>query len=861
MFYLGIDLGTTNCSAAYSKGEIIEDAKIYQAVSDDLFESKKQLPSFFYIPKNQEDFAHYPDIDQINGIAGYFAKEQAKVNASHVVQSAKSWISSYKEQSINKILPFANSFLSAEKKISPVEAQSKYLKIIYDQIAPDSKDSKVVITVPASFNEYAKNLTLEAANLAGIQNALLLEEPQAAFYNWMYYQDKTDISLQKVLVIDIGGGTTDFSLLRQEKGIWNREAVGEHLLLGGDNIDLALTYKKERELGRKLNADEFWQVLTICRNMKEGYLSNESKEKEYILKGSGSRLFHSNVLIKFKANEVRNFIIDGFFPNMKFDKDISKNEKIIDLGFRKVGLPYEKNPNITYHLMQFILEHCKDGIDAVLFHGGTLGSELIQNSILINLENWFDKKIKVLKNPDSDLGVSHGACIYALAKDGKQDLIQSGLSHSYFIGTEEVVNEDGSFYCIGEKGQLEGINKTCPHSFQLKGNQKVSFPLYFSQNGDYLVGSLLKEKQNLKLISNIEIELKSKDGHFPVQIESSLNSTGQLQMFMVNTRNKEEKFQLEFLTQKSSKNSEKRVVKAPLEAERMIDFFYGKTQSKVDKKGPIGLLKKFEEIYKNKRNEWSVEFCRYLAKPLINNQRARRRKEIYESSFFNAVGYFLRPGFGHDGDSDLIKKLDFVNFSYFPKSTQNRVEYWVFLRRISGGLNEEFQQSLWDSYKNYILKNALIVKLPGNYPNEQELKELRKCFCFFEYLNKSSKKELFEHLLNEYDKKRLKKSEYHLFHKVLSLDLSYAANNYCLEQKVSEKLFKYLLENIDENKEMSNTLSLLLKESDQVLHGFDEILIQKIKLSYHLNSTEMNKKQEEEISYGETLPLGLKVLK
>lgn len=860
MFYLGIDLGTTNCSAAFSKGEIIENASIYQAVSDDLFEYKNQLPSFFYIPKVQEDFSHYPSIKQLNGIPGYFAKEQAKTNVYDVVQSAKSWISAYNDQSSNKILPFASNSSDNKNKISPVEAQAKYLQTIYEQVVPQGQAASIVITVPASFNEYAKNLTLEASKLAGMEDVLLLEEPQAAFYNWMYYQDKRDSSLEKVLVIDIGGGTTDFSLLKQEKGLWNRQAVGNHLLLGGDNIDLALTYKKEKELGRKFNPDEFWQVLTICRDMKESYLGEDFGAKEFVLKGSGSKLFHSNAVVKFQANEVRDFIINGFFPLISYDTTPSKGAKSNDLGFRKMGLPYEKNPNISDHLMQFVVQNCPEGIDAVLFHGGTLESDLIQDCLLKNLNSWFNKNVRVLKNPDSHLGVSHGACIYALAKSGQQDLIQSGLSHAYFIGTENSTSHENHLYCIGEKGQLEGDRKLCPHEFQLKGNQKVSFPLFMSPNGDDLVGSELIGDTSLKLVSNIEIEFSSKDGHFPVQIESHLNSTGQLQMFMVNTRNNKERFQLEFSTH-AARSSTKAVVKAPLEAEKLILEYYGKSMTSADKKGPVGLLKKFEVLYKNKKSDWSVEFCRYLVKSLVENQRARRRKEIYESSFYNATGYLLRPGFGHEGDKDMISKLDFVNFTHFPKATQNRVEYWIFLRRISGGLNEEFQQSLWNSYKNYVLKKALTVKLPGTFPNEQELKEMRKCFCFFEYLNSESKKELFEYMLSELKNNRIKKSEFYLFHKLVSIAPSYASKQHCLTPLVTQPFFDYLSEHVDSSKEMHNTLNVLYKESEQALHGYNEDLMQKLKSLYSLDLKEIEDNYEQEISFGETLPLGLKLLK
>ncbi|MEE2923203.1 MAG: Hsp70 family protein, partial [bacterium] len=280
--YIGIDLGTTNCSVAISRGELVEDKGVLQAVGEDLFESRNQLPSYLYLigESEQSNFQNYPFINDLPGVCGLFAKQCSETQPARVVRSAKSWISLANHNSTNRILPFTSD-KESNQCLSAVEVQSAYLRQIRLSLnTVFENNEQVVITVPASFSEFSRRLTLQSAEQAGIKNALLLEEPLAAFYNWLFYREHKTTNFSTVLVIDVGGGTTDFSLLRHEKGNWNRSAVGRHLLLGGDNLDLALAVQKEKQLNRKLHPDEFNQLISHCRSVKEDFLASDEEFRE-----------------------------------------------------------------------------------------------------------------------------------------------------------------------------------------------------------------------------------------------------------------------------------------------------------------------------------------------------------------------------------------------------------------------------------------------------------------------------------------------------------------------------------------------------------------------------------------------------
>ncbi len=883
--FIGIDLGTTNSSLAFSHGGIIENALVNQAVGEDLFKQCPHLPSFLYLPpqKDLERFKHYPGFEGLGAIAGTYARSLSTQLPGQVVQSAKSWISLSNENSQNRILPFKDHEVAGVReegtqihKLSPVEAQSAYLKQFKSQLHDLFESSNIVVTVPASFDEFARRLTLDSIESAGIENAVLVEEPLAAFYNWMHYGGKKAQKIQTVLVADMGGGTTDFSLLERKGSSWSRRAVGDHLLLGGDNMDLALLVQKERELNRQLDPQEFIQVLGFAREVKEEFLqassaSQEPEVKELRVLSSGSRLFQHDFEVRFSRDEVLDFILDGFFPVIaEGDLRLKEEAPVQDLGLKEFGLPYAKNPVVTIHLHQFLKQACPEGPDAVLFHGGALQSSPVRSALLENLKLWFSKPVQDLKNPDPLLGVSHGACIYAMARAGLLDLIHSGLAHNLFMKVEEK-GGGSSFTCVAAAGQEEGKKAICPAKFQVKGNQQVQFPLYRSKGCDPVgVGEILDagdtlEKELLGL-PPVFANLPATHNFFPVQISSEIASTGELKLYLDNARDSEQ-FELNFETRLHSK--EKKILKIPPMAEKLIQLHYGGGQVAKEaeaelktfaKKGPRGLLKQLEKIMGTARMEWGVDLSRFLAKLLIGRQKSRRKSELHEQAWFNAVGFFLRPGMGHPLDKELIGQLIPASFIHFPKVVQNRLEYWIFLRRISGGLSEALQNILFESYAGYLRGAKPAVKLPGPNPGAQEMREMLKCFVCFEYLKPVHKENLFRLLMDSFSKGSLPREDWWLFSRLLSRVMQYAGFGHCLPTAQAHQFFKLLLKSPRKEREITNILGTLFHHDENRRVAFDEKLKDDLISLYNLKSLHLDQSEEERYSFGESLPLGLKII-
>ena len=854
--YIGIDLGTTNCSVAISRGELVEDKGIFQAVGEDLFESRDQLPSYLYLVGESErsNFQNYPFINDLPGVCGLFAKQCSETQAPRVVRSAKSWISLANHNSTNKILPFTTQ-KESNQCLSAVEVQSAYLRQIRLSLNTVFESSEqVVITVPASFSEFSRRLTLQSAEQAGIKDALLLEEPLAAFYNWLFYREHKTTDFSTVLVIDVGGGTTDFSLLRHEKGNWNRSAVGRHLLLGGDNLDLALAVQKEKQLNRKLHPDEFNQLISHCRSVKEDFLASDEEFRECTILSAGSSLFASAFQVQFNRSELESFLLDGFFPILK--KDFNLEQKPKDMGLREFGLPYEKNPSITEHLIEFLGQNqISNEIDAVLFHGGTLMSDVIKDRLQVSLENFLGHEIVRLNNPEPSLGVSHGACVYALARRGYGQLIQAGLSHDLYLKVEEA--QSTRFYCIATRGQSEDQIHQAQRTFQLKGHQRVSFPLIQANPSHQgVLGEILEELPESQSLPALETKIESEDPYIPVRLSSQLQNNGSIEL-KLNSLRGSESFSLNFDT---SDKPIKQIRKAPFEAERYLREIFGKNSGK-DKKQMRGVLKQLEEKVGEPRKKWGLDTCRFLARALVDRNRSRRRSEEAEAAFYNTAGFLLRPGFGHEEDQKLIEELDYTEFCHFPRKVQNRVEYWIYLRRLAGGISDSFQNTLMRSYGNYLFNKSSVLKLPGGAPQIQEIKEMWRTFCNFEWLEIDLKLQLFDKLLQDFQRKRLKPSEWWLLGRVASRQMQYAHFDRCLPASRVEPLLQICLSNSSKKTpELIHLVRLLALEPahrdldygtatrEELLDAFPEV------------NTQLDLGEEQKVVFGESVPLGLKLM-
>jgi len=499
MYIIGIDLGTTNCTMAYAlkEGGDVQQFLIPQITSLSGSEELPSLPSCLYFPLEEEQ-----KVLGVDFCVGTFAKKRGEEIVDRMVASSKSWLS---QSSIDRRAP-----LLSIAKISPLEATKRILAHLKD--AWDKKmevsfaDQKVLLTIPASFDPSARELVLEAAREAGYPELTLLEEPQAAFYAWLGNAKENWRDLLKVgdevLVVDIGGGTTDFSLIRvtEEEGnlVLRRIQVGPHLLLGGDNIDFAIAYlakDKLESMGHTIDSFQLTALKHASQRAKEELLSENSKKNtvDISIMGRGSKLIGGSLKVKIEKEEVLNLILDGFCPKLKAHEKALPDRRA---GLQEVGLPFVSDPRITAQLASFLSVNPTH----VLFNGGAMKAMPMQERIMETLASWDDgKKPMLLPGYDLDFAVSLGAVHYGFASQGNGIRIKSGLSRSYFIGVEEPMpavpgrKPPVKALCIAPHGMEEGSAWRIPNEqFQLPLGELASFR-FFSKDSKTLSDGTVPE--------------------------------------------------------------------------------------------------------------------------------------------------------------------------------------------------------------------------------------------------------------------------------------------------------------------------------------------------------------------------------
>jgi molecular chaperone DnaK (HSP70) len=473
-YVIGIDLGTTNCALAYAPegGDPREQPpvalfEVPQLVNPGEVRDEPLLPSFLYLP-GPSDFPGgsiaLPWDESPEYVTGTLAQRRGTEVASRLVASAKSWLSHAGVDRTAPILP-----LNAPEgiaKVSPVEASRRYLEHLreaWDSKMPDAPfvEQQVLVTVPASFDAVARELTLKAAEEAGYRNLLLLEEPQAAFYAWIErhpdWRERVTVG-DLILVVDIGGGTTDFTLIAvtEQAGelALERVAVGEHLLLGGDNIDLALARHVEQQLsakGTKLEAMQLHALWQQCRLAKERLLAKDNKKREepVTILGRGTGLVGGTIKTKLAAEDVERILEEGFLPAVS-SHDMPQRRR---MGFGELGLPYAADASITRHLARFLRQQAAQsehgvrrgasGLAApthVLFNGGVLRSGVVRERILGVLNGWLSEEglapAAPLLGEDLMHAVARGAAYYGLARTGRGVRIRGGVPRTYYVGIE-----------------------------------------------------------------------------------------------------------------------------------------------------------------------------------------------------------------------------------------------------------------------------------------------------------------------------------------------------------------------------------------------------------------------------------------
>jgi hypothetical protein len=812
-FVIGIDLGTTNCAVGYvdtnETAWKVRTFRVPQLVAAGQVEPRDTLPSFYYQPAAGEFSAESVRLpwhsstsslarvekgdspsrqDQIAAdtslvgkgqspfstragqsacsIVGSFARDHGDLSQGRLIESAKSWLCHAGVDRTAELLPWHG--LPEVEKISPVEASSRYLKHIHDawnHQFPESPlaQQDVIVTLPASFDEVARELTVKAAALAGLPRIVLIEEPQAAFYAWINrHRDNWERLVmpgQKILVCDIGGGTSDFTLIRvraREDGKvqFHRVAVGEHLILGGDNLDLALANALETKLmgDRKLEPRQWGVLVRICRQAKETLLGEHPPEKLTVhLPSSGSRLIGGGMQVDVTRAEVESLLVQGFLPETTLEDRPNRHRS----GFQEFGLPYAADPAITRYLADFLSTHRHVGEEAetavgtasrtkrrtktdtsrirkaqtpaasateydharpdvILFNGGFFASPVLRERLLEVLKSWFPSKSKkawlpiVLDHDRLDLAVAHGAAYYGMVRRGVGEKIAAGLARTYYIGVE---GDEPQAVCLIGAGTEPGqqIDLEDP-TFELLVSQPAEFPLYVSSTRlTDLPGTIVTfDREQMTPLPPIRTVIRSgskgETGRVPIQLHARLTEIGTLDLWC-SSLDQNRRWKLQFDV-RSTTQSDIAPHAGAGEREGFVDEavwercheLIGRTFGPQGTDDPESLVNRLAEAIGSDRRDWPASLLRRLWEALVEVEAGRTRSPKHEGRWVNLAGFSLRPGYGLAADDWRVsetRRILLGKSGHFTSAGHS--EHWILWRRICGGLPSGQQRALADA--------------------------------------------------------------------------------------------------------------------------------------------------------------------
>ncbi|MEF1168935.1 Hsp70 family protein [Vibrio campbellii] len=763
-FLVGIDLGTTNTVVAYCEiTDNLEQSEVSLFDIDQLIGPgevvrKPLLPSFRYHPAigqiSPSDLTLPWENEPVSGdisnvIVGEWARELGAKVEGRQVSSAKSWLSHQAVDRSSDILPWAGA--QDVDKVSPVIASASYLNHIrqaWNYRHPSNKleDQDVVVTVPASFDETARKLTLEAAELAGLKKIVLLEEPQAVCYDWYARHQQTAADelkeLPLILVCDVGGGTTDLSLIEasfssQNELALDRIGVGEHLMLGGDNLDLALAHLAESRFNqsKKLTAASLTKLIQQTRKAKENLLSASAPEEVKItMLGSGSKLLGGTKSIGLSKQEVHQIALDGFFPLSDFSEVPDKRRSAVV----EFGLPYVADPAVSKHVAEFLTQHQQVaraalGIEddkqnaipvGLLLNGGVFNSELVTERVTTLLSDWRGAPVTVLDNPHPDWSVALGAVAFGKARRGAQLKIGGGAARSYFLHLQEK-NKMGKALCLLAKGTEEGHEiRLSGRRFSLTLGEPVRFNLLTSTHDTLTNNTAIQNGVMVDVDPDLfaplppyittlegegaELQANQKE-RVEVQLACQLTEVGTLKMECVSAEDDSKRWDLEFEVRNKQTDDSEQVKLHPKlnECKELIARLYSGNKKSAESKEIKTLAKDLEKKL-GKRDEWDFTTLRQLFDTFAQGRKRRRRSEQHEKNWLRLAGFALRPGFGDPTDSWRIEQvwgLYQQNIQF--KNHQGWTDWWVFWRRIAGGLSQEQQETILADIAKYLHPGAM----------------------------------------------------------------------------------------------------------------------------------------------------------
>ena len=744
---IGIDLGTTNSALAYVEEAAglpdypeIKVLEIPQYVAPAQIDPRRTLPSFLFLG------------DQT--YIGAYAREQGALVPTKSVHSAKSWLSNPEVDRTAKILPWDAQ--EGGRVLSPVEVSNAILSHIRDawnQAHPNAplSEQDVVLTVPASFDEEARELTVQAARDGGIEKLTLVEEPAAAFYSWianhLAQSQKSLFDGQLVLVCDVGGGTSDFTLIRVNRDgdrvEFTRTAVGKHLLLGGDNLDLTLAWLVESKLGTQLSIRQRSGLRRQCAAAKEKLLADPNlKSVEITVLGAGSSLVGGTLKTEITREEALELTLEGFLPFCAIDEKPAEEKRSL---FRELGLPYVSDPAVTRHLAAFLSANENAKPDAILFNGGFFIPDICQQRVADVMERWYGRRPLILENHDLDLAVAVGAAYYSYVKaTGAGLLVRGGLPRAYYVGVGE-----SNAVCLVPRGAEEGQTlELDSQDLHLVANKPVSFRLYSSlARVDDKVGDTIEASADLHLHAPLNAVIrfgKSGERLVPVKLRAHLTELGTLEVW-ADSKISDHHWRLQFELRKTATAAHGKpaaVVSddALIQAEALLDATF-----KAGTLAPEELPGKLEQTLALGRNSWPLSAIRRMADRMLENADGRRKSAALEMRWLNLCGFCLRPGFGFPADDYRIEQARRVYAAglTFANQVQNEIDWWIFWGRIAGGLNKNQQVDIFQR-----LSPALLPR-PGKRLrlNNSLLREMWRTGASLELLPLQTKAQLGDALL------------------------------------------------------------------------------------------------------------------
>jgi len=782
-FVVGIDLGTTNTACAYvdtSAGRTIEVFEIPQLVAPGEMRPRPTLPSFLYLAGAHELPAGSLDLPWALGrdfCVGELAREQGARVPGRFVSSAKSWLCHGGVDRTAAILPWGAA--DDVPRVSPVVVSARilaHLREAWDASFPvPLAAQQVVLTVPASFDEVARELTLAAAGEAGLPDVVLLEEPQAAFYAWLLAHERDWrarlASHALVLVVDVGGGTTDLSLIaartsRGELGL-ERVAVGEHLLLGGDNIDLALARDVEARMlpgGGQLDTQRFHGLVSQARAAKERLLNDASRaEVRVSVPGRGGTVVGGALTATIARVEVESTVLDRFFPRVPAD---ARPRWAAGLALREWGLPFAAEPEITRHVAEFLARQREavgegEGTlarpDALLFNGGALEPPAVRERLCDVIASWQDGERPVVLDAQSlQLAVARGAAYFGLVRRGLGVRIGSGAARTYYLGLGDAgADAPASVLCLVPRGMEEGESiEIAEHEFELLANRAVSFPLFTATDriGERAGQIVTVPPGALTSLPPIRTVLrfggKLAEATLPVHLEVRLSEIGTLEVWC-RSRTTDHRWRLEFRLRGEAaapvEAGEAALVVAPARVDEAARLLRDALEGGDD---PVTLTRRLETALGAGRDGWPLAAIRSLWDVLWALETARTRSPEHEARWLNLAGFLLRPGFGEANDEVRVNRLFRVlgGDLRHPRAIQCRAEWWNLWKRIAGGLGARQQQHVFQQVSSALLRRG---KAQGPRPSPQERREMWQAIGSCERLTAASRAELGAVLVEE----------------------------------------------------------------------------------------------------------------